>query len=458
MSVEAKVGFFVVLGLAMLFLLTTQVSEFKNVNAEGYRVQVFVDDSTGLEINSKVKMNGISIGWVESFSMADDFIVLNLFIENGYQIPKDSEVQLVQESLLGSKIVAINRGHSPIYLGEGSFIKRYKKLASFEKTSDSFFQTSEEFRQLAQEIRSTLNQDRRDELEGAISNLATILRDLKGVIQENRDGVKNTVTNIESASSNLPAVIESLERTLDKYHSVGANLDRRLPEVLDSIQILVTELNGTVSDAKEPLINSLDSVEGFFSKGEETIKELDKIILSLTKSELQFSMRAEHNFRDETFSTYTNIAYLPNPNTYYLFSLVNAPVYDEYKSDGTIKGSQLHEDGDTLFSAQYGKRYGDWLFRAGLIESTGGLGIDFFAFADKLKFSLEAFDFNAVNDIRNDGANLKASLRYRVYDHIDLLVGGTNLINSHSALFMGVGFYFIDNDLKAFMGAAGGGL
>lgn len=457
MSVEAKVGFFVVLGVAMLFLLTTQVSEFKNINSEGYRIQVFVEDSTGLEVHSKVKMNGISIGWVESFAMADDFIVLNLFIENGFQIPKDSEVQLVQETLLGSRIVAITRGNSPVYLGNGSFLKKYKKYSSFENTSDSFFQTSEEFRKLAEEIRSTLNQDRRDEIESAISNLSIILQDVKEMIKENRGGVRNTISSFEKASSRLPDVVASLEKTLERYHSVGVTLDDKIPEVLDSIQILVTELNETVAENREPLNRSLNSVDSFFTKGEDSIRKLDKIILSLTESEVQFSMRAEHNFRDETFSTYTNISYLPNPSTYYLFSLVNVPDFSEYSENGKIKYI-LHDDGDTLFSIQYGKRYGDWLLRAGLIESRGGIGVDYFAFADKLKLSLEAFDFNAVNDVRNENANIKASLRYRIYDHIDLFVGGTNLINSHSSVFMGLGFYFIDNDLKALMGTAGGAL
>jgi phospholipid/cholesterol/gamma-HCH transport system substrate-binding protein len=457
MNIEAKVGFFVVLGIAMLFLLTTQVSEFKNVNADGYRIQIFIDDSTGVEKNSKVKMSGIDIGWVESFSLSDDFVILNLFIESGYEIPRDSEVQLIQESLLGTKLVSIIRGNENTNLENGDFLKNFKKYSSFEKTSDSFFQTSEEFRQLAKEIRATLNQDRRDELEGAVQDLSFILKSIRDIIGENRGGIKNSISYFEEASSKLPEVVAELEATLQKYKSVGVTLDDELPKILISVKSLVNDLNETVSENREPLNRSLNSVDSFFSKGEDTIKELDKIILSLTEAELQFSMREEYNLHDDEFSTHVDIAYLPNPNTYYLFALTAAPDYSQYDENGNI-GSAMHKSSDSLFSIQYGKRYGDWLFRAGLIQSTGGFGVEYFGKDERWKASVEAFDFSAEKDIRNSRANIKALFRYRFYDHIDLFVGGDNLINDNRGVFMGLGFYFIDNDLKSLVGLAGSGL
>jgi phospholipid/cholesterol/gamma-HCH transport system substrate-binding protein len=448
MSVEAKVGFFVVLGISMLFLLTTQVSEFKNMSKDGYRIQVFVDDSTGLEANSKVKMNGINIGWLESFSFSDDFIILNIFIEQDYKIPIDSEVQLVKESLLGSRIIAITRGSSNENLVNNAFLKKYKKYASFENTSDSFYQTSEEFRKLAEDIRESLNKQTRDELGEAILNLSVILKDIKEMVKENRQGVNNSVGNMEMTTARFPEILESLERTLEKYRNVGTTLDDKLPEVLSSIQILVEELNGTIAENKIPLNKSIKSFNSFFTKGEQSIKKLDKIIMSLTESEVQLSMRFEGNVIDKTFSSYANISYLPNPNTYYLFSRISAPDFSK-----SADGQDLHEKGIDLFSVQYGKRYKNWLLRAGLIESRGGFGLDYFAKKDKLKLSLDVFDFNSINDIRNKYANIKFSARYRIYNHIDLFVGGTNLINEDIGMFFGLGFYFIDNDLKLFAGS-----
>ncbi len=462
MSLEAKVGFFVVLIVGMLFVLTTQVSEFKNMGAEGYRVRAVVDDSTGLEVNSRVKMNGINIGRLESFSLSGDKVVLNLLIDNGYEVPNDSEIYLSQESLLGGKIISIFRGKSDKNLANGESLNNYKTLASFEKTSDSIYQASEEFKKLAQEVRATLNEDSRNEIKNAISDIALLLKDIREIVRENRLGVKNTVKGFEKTSENfaifsarLPEVIRSFEQTLEKYKSVGTTLDNELPEILTSVKSLVSELNETVAENRQPLNKSLNSFGDFFTKGEESIKKLDKILSSITESQIQLSSRGEYNLRDKTISTTTSISYLPNPETYYLLSLVSSPDYSEINENGNVNNYKLHDEGKTLFSLQYGKKYGNWLFRAGLIESTGGFGAEYFGAGDKWRISGEVFDFNAVNDLRNKYANLRTLFRYRIYDHIDLYTGATNLLNDDRSLSFGLGFYFIDNDLKILAGSMG---
>jgi phospholipid/cholesterol/gamma-HCH transport system substrate-binding protein len=456
MSLEAKVGFFVVLILGMLFVLTTQVNEFKNMNSEGYLVRAVVDDSTGLEINSRVKMNGINIGRLESFSLAGEKVVLNLLIDKGFEIPVDSEIYLSQESLLGSKIVSIFRGKNNKQLANGDTLNNYKSFASFEKTSDNIYQASEEFKKLAQEVRATLNEDSRKEIQGAIYDIAMLLKEIREVVRENRLGVKSAIDNANKTAKNLaifsarlPEVVRSFEETIQKYKNIGITLDKELPDLLSSAKSLVQEINGTVAENRKPLNQSLNSVDSFFTKGEESIKKLDKILASITESQIQLSSRGEYNLRDKTTLTTTNIAYLPNPETYYLLGLVSTPDFSE------IQNYKLHDKGKTLVSVQYGKKYNNWLFRAGLIESTGGFGAEYFGNGDKWRISGEVFDFNAVNDLRNKYANFRTLFRYRIYDHVDLYTGGTNLLNNERSINFGVGFYFIDNDLKIIAGSMG---
>jgi phospholipid/cholesterol/gamma-HCH transport system substrate-binding protein len=449
MSAEAKVGFFVVIGAVMLFLLTTQVNTFKNMNEEGYIVEAYLKDSTGLGKNTKVKMNGIDIGWIESLKMESDFVSVKMFIKSVYKIPDDSEIILVQENLLGSKIILIKRGISQITLKEGGIIKKFQTYSSFEETSNSIYRTSEEFRSLAKELRDTVNQESRKDFSDAISNLNLLLLEIRKIVAENRNGIRNSVENIEITTARLPKVVDALEKTLKKYEIVGQTLDVEIADISTQAQSLIRELNSTVAENREPIKNTLTSVDGFFSKGQESIDKIDKIIESISEAELQFAMRSEFNSYDSSYSSYVDIAYLPNPETYYLFGLTAT-------KDRSVENSgNIHDTSKTLFSVMYGKRYSDWLFRAGLIESQGGIGIDRFLMNDNLKISAEIFDFNAVNNLENERANLRTTMRYRIYDHIDLFVGGSNLLNEQRGLTFGVGFYFIDNDLKSMVGLAG---
>jgi phospholipid/cholesterol/gamma-HCH transport system substrate-binding protein len=457
MTTEAKVGFFIVFGLVMLFLLTTQVNNFRNVKSNGYTLEVYIDDSTGLSKNTKVKMNGINVGWIKNLKIAEDFVVLEIFIKDGYKVPRDSEVLLVQENLLGSRIVLIRRGDSREYLSEGDFIKKYKVYASFEETSDSIYQTSEQFGKLARELRETMNMERRADVQNAIIDLSEILLEVKEILKENRGDFRATMYNVRSATDRLPYVVSTLEKTLKRYDTVGVTINREVEDVAMYAKSLIQELNNTVGDNGDSLGDTLESVDSFFTAGEESLEKLDKILASMTESELQFAMRVESHGRDDMVKTYVDINYLPNPNTYYLFSMVSSPNFEEKREDGTFENT-LHTEDETYFSIQYGKRYGDWLFRAGLIESRGGIGVDYFSMEDDLKVSLEVSDFSAINDIRNEYGNVKSTVRYRIYDHIDFFAGGDNLINEDRRLFFGVGFYFIDNDLKTLVGMAGSAL
>ncbi len=51
----------------------------------------------------------------------------------------------------------------------------------------------------------------------------------------------------------------------------------------------------------------------------------------------------------------------------------------------------------------------------GIIENSGGFGVDYFKFNDRLKFSADIYDFNAVNDIRGDNPNLTTTVRYQFF-------------------------------------------
>ncbi len=118
-------------------------------------------------------------------------------------------------------------------------------------------------------------------------------------------------------------------------------------------------------------------------------------------------------------------------------------------------GNTIHESGDFKISAQYGKRFDDLLFRIGIIEGTGGFGIDYFSWNDTLKFSTNIYDFNAVNDIRGDNPNLSMSVRYQFFKHINAYISANNVMNKNAnSVSAGLGISFVDDDLKNLLGSA----
>lgn len=96
------------------------------------------------------------------------------------------------------------------------------------------------------------------------------------------------------------------------------------------------------------------------------------------------SARVDYYFDDEMFMAYMGVDIWP---TQKIFILAQA-VYDSFET--------YH----IKLSAQGGVRLGNFSPRIGMIESKGGLGIDYYALKDKFKFSAEAFDLSRDPDPR----------------------------------------------------------
>ncbi|HPI39461.1 MAG TPA: MCE family protein, partial [Pseudobdellovibrionaceae bacterium] len=90
----------------------------------------------------------------------------------------------------------------------------------------------------------------------------------------------------------------------------------------------------------------------------------------------------------------------------------------------------------------FAKNFWDLSVKAGLIESTGGFGVDYSFYKRKFKFSVEAFDFGQTN--------LRTSLSYNFYHGLYLNTGMSDLLDSNQArsTFVGAGLYLTNDDLK----------
>ena len=110
-------------------------------------------------------------------------------------------------------------------------------------------------------------------------------------------------------------------------------------------------------------------------------------------------------------------------------------------------------------NAQVGYRmYPDTILRAGLIESSGGFGIDHSFKLGKRPLTLifEAYDFSRPFD---EATHLRFEGRYFVSPHIFLSAGWDDpLVSEKSSILLGGGITWNDEDVKYSLGLAGGAL
>jgi phospholipid/cholesterol/gamma-HCH transport system substrate-binding protein len=481
MNLEAKVGIFVFIAILSMFGLTSQVAKFNLNDENGYELYSNIENATGLEKNAKVKVNGLDVGFVKNIQLDEDSkIKLTLFIDGEVKIPVDSIVSLSQSSMLGGKFIDIKPSNNVESLVENSELTQEKSYASFDKTSDTVNDTALEIKEFFKELRTTFNEDVRTDLQESISNIKNLTAKLDKVIDDNDDKVGETISNFNQlaldlskagksfeimsnkfassadiVNNKLPSIAQNFENFSSEFDLVGKNINEQVPPILNKFSKLEDNLLEIFDENRKPLNSAIKSADKFFASGGSTFDKLDEYFSSMSKSEIEMAIRNEYMINDGKGKVFVSANYKPNPTKTYMLDVISASDYG-LNDDNQINIPQKHEDTRTLISAQFAKRYRDLQFRVGLIENTGGVGVDYFSKRDKFKTSFELFDFNAVNDARGDNIHAKLSLRYNPLNYVDLFVGIDNILNDDARnLFLGAGVRFIDKDIKTLIGSAG---
>jgi phospholipid/cholesterol/gamma-HCH transport system substrate-binding protein len=461
MKLEAKIGLFVVAALVALLFLSTQVTSLGKWGQKGYTIQAYVDDASGIEKYTHVSMNGVVVGEVQDIAIEGKKVRLTLSINEGISIADDSSIIVVQESLLGAKVLNILPGDSQSNLRAGGTLLQSKRYASFDQTSDSVNAAAKELELLMHDFRSTLDDEHRKAIQDAIIAFRDVGVNLNGVVVDNREDLKMAIANFREMSAgfsktantvnkDLPEIMERISSLTMRMNNISGSVEDSVPEAVNKFVAIEDNISAILAENRSPLNKTVTSAASFFKSGEEAFSRVDSLLSTFTTSELQVAMHTDYMMRDGYGKVYLGATYLPNPETYYMFDLISS---DDYSNPNQLPGK--HIDTSTRYSLQYGKRFDNTLLRFGVIESTGGVGVDYFMNHDKLKVSADAFDWNAINDLRAEQVHLKAQIRYQMLKHLELYTGWDDFLNPRSQnIFFGLGLRFIDNDIKYLSGVS----
>ena len=484
MKLEVKIGVFVFLGLLSLFILSMQINSFSNLGVDNkYPIYAYIDDATGLRKNARVKMIGVNVGQVVSKHLEGDKVKLELMINNDVKIPANSLLSLSQDSMLGEKYVKIIPLKSEQFIQKNGVIKKYQKVASFNEAIDSINSAAQEFKNVALKLNQTIDENTTKNIQLIVENFkeSTIL--LKKMLNENRDSLKGTVnganTMLATINEKLPKIMENVEFLTSEFKKTGTIVNGKLPQIMahldeltyqfketgksinKKLPILMTKLEkiednttSILEENKDGLKNAISSADEFFGTGAKTFNKLDDYFSSLQQTELDVEIGSYYMMNDNYMQTRGEIAYRPKPDKYYIMGITATNDWSD-----PSQFNAKHQKTKTYLTAELGKRYNNLLLRGGLIESTGGVGVDYFMYNDKLRVKTDLYDFNAVNDVRGDNAHLRVEARYLTLQHLNFYAGVDNILNKDSLnLFLGVGIGFKYDDLKTILGSSGGSL
>jgi phospholipid/cholesterol/gamma-HCH transport system substrate-binding protein len=500
MSREAKVGIFVVLGLVILTFFTFRVSKWGGIAAKGYKLTVDFETAAGLEPKANVKMAGVPVGKVEEIQLVGNRARLVLRIDDGVRIPVDSVASIQTQGLLGEKYVEIQPGKQadrmipsggriantqpPVNLDEivrkvsliSDDIKRFtESLADTLGTEDGKKALSEilqNVREASLVLRNVAGANE-ERLNRILANIDNLSGDLKDIASANKEDVRATIANLREFSRTLkeetPGLAEKLEEMGEQVSGVFGENRENIKESIDNFKLASARLDNTLSSA-EKVLAKIERGEGTLGKLvndnttvgtlNDTLEGINRYVRKTESLKTFLDYRLEYQTDPSEYKHYVNLRLQPSADKYYLLGIVDDPrgKLDTNDTTTTVNGVTTQARSETFsndlkFSALVAKRFSGFTIKGGVMESTGGIGVDYEVLKDRLWVGLDAFDFGRK---RGQHPHLKAYGNYDIVKNLFITGGVDDILNSENNLrtfFFGFGIKFADEDLKTLLGA-----
>ena len=461
LSAEAKVGLLVIVGSVLLLYMTFAVGKYQFGEKKGYTLQAAFDSVAGLDSKAEVRMAGVKIGLVEKVELEDNRAKVTMRIDPEVKILRGTEAAIKTKGLLGDKyveFVPVKNGKTlkPSADGtsnyqDGERVQATVSPSDVDKLINQLSLVSDDIKQVTASLSQVFGSERGERsMEDMLNDLRQttanirefsftlqndgsemvmrlneLVASLNGVVGENRDNLKVTMENIKEASKSAELALASIDNAVRKIDRGEGTLGK------------------LVND--EGMYNNIDSAAKGISDATSRIERMKTIV----------GFRGEYMFPNS--KAYVSLELKPKWDQYYIFEITSDP-FSNYNrtttttTPGSTVVTETYED-KFKFSIEFAKRWGNLALRLGLIESTGGVGADYFAFDDRIKFSVDSWNYNS-KEPGNENAHVKATANVGLSKTIFVNAGYDNILNSKRASgFVGLGLRFDDDDLKYLLGS-----
>ena len=470
---------------------------------DSYPITAVFDDVTGLSWKSRVQVAGIQVGEVTEIELSGDRARVTIRIKN--DIPLRANACLTKRfpsALLPDALLEASMGSAPAPLlrdlpAEQRALTCVREAANVARLMESLSKIAGDIQVVSADLAKTVG-GTQGSVREIIENLTHVTRSVDRLLEDNSERVAGILENTEALTGELRAVAA---QDAGRYSSIARNVDeasQRLNRILASVEDIVgpgqPELKESVQGARQALqkLNkTLDDVQSVTSKvaagqgvagkllvdeqlGEKVglaAENMTDYVNRIAAWQLFVNIRSEYLVNYGGTRAYFGVTLMPKPDKYYILELMTDPRgYNTVVTDTATTTNQATGTSVTTtttrsineqrlaLSAMFGKRWGDLVGRVGLIESSGGVGVDYLLFQDRLKLSANVYGW--TRPTVDAFPRTKLWFDWRFIPNVYLTGGVENLLNASSSgtgreYFVGAGVYFNDQDLRALL--VGGG-
>jgi len=452
-----KVGLLTLAALASVVIMSLKITTNKSGFGNYVTYKTVLKDASGIFEKSSIKVAGINAGRIKSIELnGADGALLTFEMLEGIKITNNSRMKIKSVGFLGDKYLDIILGdQSAEKLPPESFVL-VEGGEGFEELSKDAGEVLKEVKEIAKTIKESLRDEQgRNMLKDIIANIHDITGSLKRLSSGNEDKINQIVDEVK-------AISEQLAFETDRYQkgSLMGDLSKIGP-ILDKADASVSDLKTIIADLKDGkgTIGKLLRDDAVVDQVSQTLSSVNRLVNRINNIEADIGLSTGANTRSGT-DTRFDLDIYPAPERFFRLGIVTNEFgpqteseTDTYTStDGgpeVRKYSRKVDHSQFKFNFQIGRRIQRFGLRAGLIESTGGVGLDYFFPDWGIRTGMELFDYQ-----KNAGPNLRLMTEIKLWNVLFARVAGEDLVSkdgSQSATFS-LGLRFSDQDLAALIG------
>ncbi len=492
---EFRVGIFILLASAAIIVIFFFLNpdSFRGGNYKTYHT--ITDNAEGIVEKTHVRTNGVTVGRVAEIILLTNRTKIVLEIDRSVDVPLESVVEIRSRGLLGDKYIEIIRSPLTEMAEDGAELSSSSDSLSAEEVVAYMGRIAKDIKKITQSLAGSFaSEEGQDRIKDIFEDMSGLLVDLRGMVKENRGEVTATIHSLRRAAAGVERVVASsgnnLEQILVNLEEVSTTLKTVLgEEEQEKFRSILVKLDNSMADIRETAGNiklvstnlqegkgtlgKLLSDDETITKIEQTLDGVSEVLSPAAKLQVEVDYHGEMR-ADESSQHYFNLLFRTRQDKYYLFGItdlgerVTVTHTDTTPQDGSgehvsYQKETIVDDKALRFNVQFAHRWYDVALRFGLFESKGGVASDLYLLDDRLRLTVEAFDWNSKGSEVRKVAHFKAYAKFIFLRHLTLVAGiddptrlavDGNDLRDNLNYFFGAGFSFTDNDLKGFLGTA----
>jgi phospholipid/cholesterol/gamma-HCH transport system substrate-binding protein len=451
-----KVGLLTLAALASVVVMSLKITSNQSGFGKHIVYKTIMDDASGILEKTPIKVAGINAGRIRSIELMGNKALITFEVTEKINVSPTAKLKVKSVGLLGDKFIDLDIGTTQgEKLKEGSLIPN-ESGGGFDALAKDASAVLKEVKEIAVTIKEALRDEQGNNVvKQIIANIQDTSASLKRLTSGNEQKINDVVDDVGR-------ITQQLAFETDRYqkNSLMSDLGKIGP-ILDKADAAVSDIKTIVADVKEGkgTVGKLLRDDAVVDQVSQTLSSVNRLVNRINNVEADIGMSSGVNTRIGSDTRFDMDLY-PAPERFFRLGIVTNQFGPEVKSESNTYSST--NDGPETksysrkisknalkFNFQIGRRIQNFGLRAGLIESTGGVGLDYFFPDLGVRTGMEVFDYQ-----KDAGPNVRLIAEIKIWNVLFTRLAGEDLISKdgHQSGTVSLGLRFSDQDLAALVG------